>query len=1062
MLTIAKASAGAGKTFLLAKTYIDMLFRMQGHNRHRHILAVTFTKKATAEMKGRIIAELAKLATGAPSDYHAFLTQKYNLTDDTLRDKAESILYELLQDYSAFMVTTIDSFFQQIIRSFARELNLSGSYNLELDSAHILQTAVDDFFFNLSDDTADPSVKLLIQIVEKKLADNKSWNPTDTILSLSNELLKEVFQNNSQALSRFCADATQLDNYTETLHTISGRYKKEYENLKLRLQKLLADNGLQEQDFSYGKLVFAPFSWDMAKIRKDYAKLPVRFSTLCENSQAILKKNATPAMQSVAQAAQSLALELRNMLQGEPMRQLLSAEAIAEYLPYLTLLLHISDCITQANRRLNRLPIAETNALLEKVIGENNDTPFVYEKIGTRIAHYLIDEFQDTSTAQWRNFRPLVGEALAGNNANLVVGDVKQSIYRWRNSDYSLLQTGLINDFGYSSPYLLNMGDNWRSDRVVVETNNRLFQQLAEAEDAEFNNLIGDNCSSLKGKIHDVYEGLAQCPKKNKEDGYVHMEFIAAKTDNERRECVLQRLPALLEDIRSRNIPLGRVAVLVRRNSEAVPVASALIHAGYNVLSAEGLLLMSAPQVRFVIAVLRWLLTPDDRIIRLQVLHEYALLGGKDTSQALSEALKGSLSAENEPLWEVLNTLSGLPLYDTLQQLVFKFGLDKTNNAKPYVQGLLDTVYNYIRRYQADLFSFLEWWDEHAGRLAVAMQADNDAIQILSVHKSKGLEYDVVIIPFCDWPKSVADKGNRLDILWAKPKEEPFAKGGDVPLVPLRFSAKLADTVFAEDYWQEVQNRYLDNLNLTYVAFTRAKRELYVFAPSSQVENAKGELKEDTSTIGALLHSLLLPQLQKEDIWEQGTPVCDAPCVTASALQSSEQEQSQSVPLADRLKIKHAAYKAFITDNADNYANRLNLGLVMHDLLCQVLRKGDEIDVMEAMLRQGRITETEYGWLVAECERFWNLVGQYDWFSADWQVLNEQDILLPNGTTKRPDRVMLNADKAVVVDYKFGLQQPEKYNRQVRAYMHLLSDMGYQVQGYLCYVSLESIVEVSA
>lgn len=1052
MLTVAKASAGAGKTFLLAKTYIDMLFAAKGHNRHRHILAVTFTKKATAEMKRRIIAELGLLATGAPSGYHDYLADTYALDDTALQQRAQSVLYDLLQDYSAFMVTTIDSFFQQIIRAFARELNLSGSYNLELDNCHILRTAVDDFFFNLPADAADPAVQVLLQIVEEKLADGKNWNPEDSLLSLSNELLKEAYQAHSAELERLLADKSVLSAYRQQLRGLTAGYMERYRALEQQLLTLLHTCQATEADFSYGKQTFAPFHWNKAKILTDYAKLPVRFLKFCDDPAAFGKK--LPA--SLVGEAGVLAVQLRRLLTEEPLRQMLSVEAVTEQLPYLNLLSDISRFIAEANRRLNRLPIAETNALLGRVIGTDNDTPFVYDKIGTRIWHYLIDEFQDTSAAQWSNFRPLVRESLSTGHADLVVGDVKQSIYRFRNSDYSLLQSGIFSDFPRALP--CPMTDNWRSDRIVVETNNRLFTALAEAADKEFCQLSADRFPALGHKIREVYAALEQTPRKTGEDGYVRFEFLQADTDAERRRQALERLLVLLEDLRRRHIPLGRVAVLVRFNNEAAPVAAALTAAGYHVLSNEGLLLASAPQVRFVIAVLQWLLSPADRLLRLRVLHEYALSCGRDADVALREALAGCDGASQQEWWNRLGQLAELPLYDLVQQLVTRFRLDAADTAKPYVQGLQDTVYNYVRRYQADLFSFLDWWSEKADSLAVAMQADDDAIQILSVHKSKGLEYDVVIVPFCDWPKAASQRGNRLNILWARPVEEPFAGDGKVPLLPLRFSRKLADTVFAEDYWREVQNLYIDNLNVTYVAFTRAKRELHVFAPSSEKVDSKGNVGQDTSTMGALLHSLLRDNVSADGVYEQGRQV-SCPPVEAAVVQTEGTERLSS-PLAGRLNVKRSSFNAFLRERPADLSSRLNLGILMHGLLCEVVRKGDEQAAMDALLRRGEITPSDLPLLEEEFVRFWRLVEPTDWFTGTWRVLNERDILLPDGTARRPDRLMLRDGEAVIVDYKFGAAEREEYTAQVRDYMRLLSSMGYRVRGYLCYVNQDLIHEV--
>ncbi len=936
MLKVYKSSAGAGKTYTLAGHYIDLLFSLRGRNRHRRILAVTFTKKATAEMKDRIIKSLSKLARGEKKDYALDLQNKYHLTDEQLSQQASDILVDLLQDYGAFAVSTIDSFFQQIIRSFAKELNLPGSYNLELDSTNILSSAVDDYFYDLPSDLHDERVSSLMQVVSDNIDDSKAWNPKDTILSISAELLKEAFQTYEKQLFEVLSQPDALKHFREQL------------------------------------------------------------------------------------------VELQN---GEDKCLRLSADAVLKYLSYMRILQDISMHISKANQQLNRLPLSETNALLLDVIAQQEEAPFVYDKIGTRISHFMIDEFQDTSRMQWHNFRPLIRETLARGESNLLVGDVKQSIYRWRNSDSSLLQEGVMRDF----PHLVedNLPHNWRSYKTIVEQNCQLFQQLAVLMQDAYN----QKGKTASNRIIAMYSSVFQKTTKS-DQGFYSIRFVEAKNKDVAYDAILSQLPPLIRDLLSRNIKAGRIALLVRRNAEAQILADTLLAAGIKVMSNEALLVTSSLEVRLVIDLIRLQIIPDDKILRFQTAYEYALVTGKDHKEALSWALHDAAL----PQIPVASSLE-----EQVQTIITCLKLGRNPSALPYLQALQDRIYDYTSKYAADAYSFLDWWDATGSKSNIRMQQTDDAVQILTIHKSKGLEYDAVIVPFCDW--SVGG-GNQRSIMWLHSDVEPFCR---MPVVPVNYNDTLKDSIFRDDYLRELENLYIDNLNLTYVAFTRAKKELYVFAPYKM--NKSGE---SLATMGGMLHKMLGDQLV-DDKYEKGERV----------MHSSEENHSvpldffaTDIPLGASLQVKLPSRDYFFREKENDLNSRVNLGSLMHELLCN-MRYADDMDQVDKMLREGKLREEDLPVIHTELDRFRHLVASTDWFDPKWHVISEQDILLQDGSVRRPDRVMICGNKAMVVDWKFGYAQPEQYDEQVREYMRLIGEMGYEVSGYLCFVNLRLIKQVT-
>ena len=1030
MLTIYKSSAGAGKTFTLAGNYIDLLFSSAQRNAHRHILAVTFTKKATAEMKSRIIKELALLAKAEKSDHKERLQDKFKLSDEQLQKRAASILTDLLQDYGRFMVSTIDSFFQQIIRSFARELNLPGSYNIELDSSRILQTAVDDYFYNLPLDLNDESISALMSVVTENIENSDNWNPKNTILELSKELLKETYQANQKHLTEVLSKDSALIEYRKKTDAIYFGFKQELRNLEKQVAEIVANNGIEEKQL---KGALTPFHWEESKVASKIGEeLPANTRKLIANT---LTKDNT--LSEVCQQIAPLAERLDQLLHSKYAEDFLSARAIRRYLPYLVILQDVQKYISKANAELNRLPISETNLLLYEVLSEAGNSPFIYEKTGERISNYMIDEFQDTSSMQWRDFRPLIDESNSRGKENMLVGDVKQSIYRWRNSDSSLLQSEVDRQFGdIEHESLLT---NYRTDKIIVEENNKIFKALAKTIQNEYQSISG----SESNLITEIYKDVEQKIHKQ-EEGYFRIEFVDIEKKDDRHREIIDKLPNLIKDLTDRGIQAGKIAILIRNNKDASSIADTLLKNDIQVMSNEGLYLNSCTAVKLIIHILQLSLTPEDKILQLQTKYEYGLCNMLTETDALNAALRGGIEI---PEVEVAPTL---PEY--VMNLITRLQL-ATDSTAPYLQGFSDLVYQYESKYPTDIYSFLEWWEQTGCNTTLTMESNPDAVQIVTIHKSKGLEYEAVIIPFCDWETSERLGGG--DIMWLTPKDEKFS---GMPLVPIKYERALLKTIFKEDYINELQKLYIDNLNLTYVAFTRPKRELYVFAAQQSYR---------TKNMGAALYQMMTTAKNEagehlftldDNVYERGSKVSGNTEKTSAtdSLTTTAINQNNNT----QIKIKLPSRNYFENATGNRLNTNVNIGLMMHDLLCKVVKRGDEQHVAEQMVREGRLTKDDRLKVETEIRMFQELTADTDWFDEKWKVVNERDILLPDGNIRRPDRVMIAGDEAVVVDWKFGMKKRDEYNVQVKEYMQLLQKMGYNTKGYLCYVNLKEIEQI--
>ncbi len=1082
VLTISKASAGAGKTFLLTKTYIDMLFSAHNaKNAHRRILAVTFTKKATAEMKQRIVKELSVLAVRNQesgiknqdeSPFAADLKAKYNLNDAQLQQQAQQILFDLLQDYGAFAVSTIDSFFQQVIRAFSRELGLAGKYNVELDTKTIQQTAVDDFFHSLSPKDDKLTFAALLRLIEERLQAGKSWDPKEDLLSLSSELFQEAIMLHQQELFAFLKQDENVKAYRDQLYAKRQAFLSDYGQIVREAKTYMQENGLTYADFSRGATVFAPLNFGLADMVKAATAMTATFENYVNGGSVLRKADQKDVVLLHHEAMlRGWMQTLYAMLRGERMRELITVDAILDNFPYMMLLGEVAQRIEQKNKELNRLPISDTNAILHNVIAANASSPFVYEKIGTRIRHFLIDEFQDTSAMQWANFRPLIDDSLATNNANLVVGDVKQSIYRFRNSDYSLMLTHLDRAFAGRSAHN-DLEDNWRSSQSVVDFNNRLFGPLTEALNSEFTMLLDGQYAHLRQVLNEVYSQHGQDPKwakKKHVKGYVQVVFSPFTTKREWRENVLKQLPNLIADLQHREFALGRVACLVRNNRDALSIAATLVNAGYQVMSNEGLLLNASPAVQFVVLFLKTQLHPEDAVLQYKLRYVAEQLG-------ITEAKIASIDTKGESLLEHVQTIIRMS------------GLGDQAAFYPYLLALQDKVYDYVNSHSTDLYAFLTWWDANADSFALSMQQTDDAIQIVSIHKSKGLEYDVVIVPFCDWDKSVRSRGRTEQLLWVVPHDE-LAEQYKVPLVPVTFNKNLAQSDFAEAYYEELMNLYLDNLNITYVTFTRAKHELYVFAPACDKE-------KESKTMGAQLHAILqnnacgmtlcekdntatytlgeqviyVPDEKRDDekkiekinLWEMNQAVEAQVREQKEKAKIEAQEKGEELDENDgQLRLRLPSRAFFSKEN-----DAKTLGVLVHQILQQVNVRGDEERVIAEMLRAGILQQSQSPIIKKRMQQFWQLIdreGKDDWFNAKhYTILNEQDILLTTGRTERPDRILIDSttQHAVVIDYKTGREYEEIYEVQVKKYMSYLQQMGYTVEGYLCYISIGKIVPV--
>lgn len=1068
-LTVYKASAGSGKTHQLTAEYLSLLFKSP--YAYRHILAVTFTNKATDEMKMRIIIELANLAKGEKSDYVNQLSEEYKLSEEQVRAKARETLVKILHDYSAFAVSTIDKFFQQTMRAFTREIGLGGGYNVELDTEKVLNEAIDSMLFDLEKTENKDLLDWLIRFSEEKVENGQTWNIRNDIQSLSTEIFKESYKTFGKEVQSDIANKKLIDEYKGILRSYIRTFEQTSQQIAEKALNIITRHDLSLEDFKGGSR--SPIKSFLKWANGDIAEPTATFCKLDNDIADWYTKTTSSAIRSKIEEAYNDGLsqcvsDIIAHYANSRMYQ--TADEINRYFFTLGILGDIDKKIREYTAENNIMLIADTTELLNRII-DGNDAPFIYEKVGSRTDHYMIDEFQDTSRMQWQNFQPLVKNSLADGNRNFIVGDVKQSIYRWRNSDWKLLDEQLDIDFKNEGLRHETLDTNWRSGVNVISFNNAIFTQGASLLQDTYNRVLPEenaHADYYSKRIEKAYNEVFQHIPASKLDtaGHVRLQFIDVE-DKDWTEYSLEQIPIQIEELQEKGYALKDIAILVRTKKEGADVANRLLEYKeqhpdskyrYDIISDEALFLNNASSIKLAVALLKYLRNPQDKTLQVLAAYEYYKLNAQlNAEDALQKYFSGSGELPEE-IVTTLNRIGELPLYETTEEIFGLFRNAMNENEQIYIQSFLDMVLDFSVRHTSDLDAFLNWWDETSVRKTIFTPDGQDAVRIMTIHKSKGLGFKAVIIPFCNW-----EIDHRLEtILWCHPQVEPFNK---LHLVPVKYSQKLKNTIFEEEYFYERLHAFIDNFNILYVAFTRAKNELIAFAPHPK--------KNDITNIASLLWNCVnSPKAAdtndkefislsehfngEEGILEIGSDY--KPNAAAKKQDSSNEihiDSLSNIPFDSRLKLL-LNNKYFFTDSG-----KRDYGTLMHEIVSRVQTIDDIALALQDYYISGEITAEQRDELSDVLQEYLSNELVAEWYSGKYRVLNEVQILLPKGTFVRPDRVMIRGKEVVVIDYKFGEKENKKYIRQVKFYADQIRKMGYvDVKAYICYIKLGKVVEV--
>ncbi len=1087
-LTVYKASAGSGKTFRLAVEYIKLL--MLNPQQYKTILAVTFTNKATEEMKHRILSQLYGIAHGLDDseNYLEQIIDDLHITRQAAAEQASKALTLMVHDYSQFRVMTIDTFFQSILRNLARELELTANLRIGLNDNQVEEQAVDQMIEELT--RHDKMLGWIISYIEQNIEDDKPWNVIGQIKRFGQTIFRDYYKSSSEELNAKLQEEGFFSRYAKKLRNIRTEAVEQMAGYADQFEHLLQTGGLAPESLKGGTRGIASY---FNKLRgKDWSdkKCMTQTLTKClDNAEEWSTKNSPDRQQIVALANDKL-IPLLQEAEANRLRQwkmMVSADVTLRHLNELRLLSSIEQKVRQLNNDANRFLLSDTQQLLHRLI-DNADSPFIFEKTGAQLTHIMIDEFQDTSTVQWQNFKVLLQETMSHapltshsspiNSQtihNLIVGDVKQSIYRWRSGDWRLLNN-IEGEFAKTkgSVEVLPLNINYRSARNIIAFNNAFF--LA-AKDIEYNNertVIPDEASQLLT----AYSGVKQLiPKDKQAEGLVSIKLLPADDyDNATLQLVGNSIDMLIEA----GVKQSDIAILVRKNKYIPVIADYFMttRPQLNIVSDEAFRLDASLAVNTIINALRFIANPADAISRENVERAFLYITG-----------------EKMPTWtdEEMNQMRTMPLTDLTEQLFRRLQLQRIESESGYVCKLMDELSAFVQDNGADLEGLLKTWDEEMYKVNIQSN-ELEGIRIISIHKSKGLEFDNVIIPWCDWRLEMPDT------LWCKTDEADF---NELPIIPVDYSSRLADSVYHDDYAREHLQTCVDNLNLLYVAFTRACRNLFVVGRRG-AKGLRSELIENCLPKLVADNQAEHPESQDDNtsVWLEDA-VYDAPDDKTQPItfeygelattSKKESKRSSNIFLqpAEQHTIhieahpNHATFRQsnqshdFIRQAADEenaslpdetslpQNDYIKMGAVMHRIFSQINTTGDIPDILRSLEQDGIVYDENISRKKVESilkSRFSNPQVK-DWFSGRWQTFNEQSIIAIDNEGKlfkrRPDRVMYDKGEVVVVDFKFGHER-EEHHRQVAEYVQLLRDMGYpRVSGFLWFVYENRVASVS-
>jgi len=1026
--SIYDASAGSGKTYALVKEYLKIILVAKKNDAYRNILAITFTNKAVHEMKSRIVGSLSEFAKDESSekaqDLMRHLAIETDLSIIQIKTKSQQIIKHIIHNYAAFDISTIDKFTHKVIRAFAHDLGLPTTFEVTLDTENLLIEAVDAIIAQAGEDQT--LTKLLLDFTMEKTDDDKSWDISREILETGRLVLNE---NNRNEIAHFqdktITEFVEIKNkLTEACKVLEEENTVFAENALLLIEK----NRIETKSFSGSY-----FPKHLQSIQE--GKFNPKNKTYHEFEDIKINKTAKDGA-IIENIIPELLQILDKIYKNFEKRDFY--KAFLKNITPLSLLNTVSIELAKIQEEQNVLSISEFNAIIHREI-QNQPAPFIYERLGERYRHFFIDEFQDTSEMQWQNLIPLIDNAtsseIEGEKGTLmIVGDPKQSIYRWRGgkAEQFIELSKDHNPFNNPEKVLEHLDKNYRSYSQIIEFNNAFFQLLSN----EF----------AHEDYKDLYANHSHQKSNDKTGGYVNISFIPKIEESEDDEEALDKTELYLlatlntiQKVQKQGFEYKDIVILTRKRSHGIAVANYLTEQGIPLLSSETLMIKNATEVRFIIHLLKYLKNNSDKESKAYFLH-YLAQNSQD-KLPIHDFIAQGMGCTNEKDFEdwlerfdvalSFQNSRKKSLYEAVELIVSKFLNPENSNA--YVQYFLDIVLERDIRNQAGISDFLNFWDKNSEKFSIPSPEGNNAVRIMTIHKSKGLEFPVVIFPFAeeDYSRSPKDK------LWIN------AQADDFGLSKVLIDNSKAVEGFGEEakrvYDQKSQEELLDNINVLYVALTRAEEQLYII--SQYLKSKKdGEYPNNMASffIKYLMHEHVFEEEKLE--YEFGTPI-------KLSTEKIHVNTTKTIPFVSKIldpkNIKIAQREALMWGTHQQEA--IEYGNVVHEILSFVKTKSDIDLAITKAIESGLINYNQKDLVFQTIQEIVNHTELSVCFTEGNEILNEQTIIQKQGKTIKPDRMVLTRNKEVfLLDYKTGTHNP-KYELQLDNYQNAIELMGYKV-----------------
>ena len=1064
-LTICKASAGSGKTFKLTGEYLKLVFNPEIN--FKNILAVTFTNKATTEMRTRILKAISDIANGRESGYSGELCKLYNMSPDKLKERAQILLKRMLNQYSYFKISTIDSFFQQVIKSIAYELELNSGFTLELDDKSVIDNAISRMIDDFGPESEEG--RWILQTISDKIENGKRWEIQNDVSKLA-EKAPNVRKNldegdNAERIKKFNDFKKELkrlkDDYLAKVHKIAGEGVE-----------IMNRNNFDIKDFYYTSKGVGAFIVRCSTADSIFNLSYNSYVATALNNPDKMSTNKAKCAEIVGSGLHEVLVRLCELTRSSEVEMAASAELALANLNNLALVERVNRLQKEICDEQNIFLLKSAMPFLNEMIGDN-DAPFIYEKFGYTLNHFMIDEFQDTSTLNWKNFYPLISNKVAEGYQSLIVGDVKQAIYRWRGGDWKLLDNQVQDKFNIATDEIQNLEYNWRSCKNIIEFNNWCFKSIS-----------GKVCDFIAGQIKegnyrpeylDIFsrtysDAMQKVPDKNASTGgFVSVDYLD-KTDTDYNTVAAEWIIKQIDRLAELGYQPGDIAILVRSKKDGGEVANCLGRAQslypetagrYRFVSNEAVLLGNNQAVRLLVSAIQFLLAPSKIQFQAQLVWLYYAVS-EGTAVAAEKIQQTEFGADASNIWSQMpdeffamkDSFRQLDIIQLSNRLIRAFfGMPHQISASdmPFISEFEDRVQAFNDRNGSNLQLFIEWWTEHGFKQAITMNERQNAIQVMTIHKSKGLEFKAVLLPY------LFSTSHQSEIIWCPTTKEPFSQFSPIP-VP--YKKETANTIFRDTYYEEEFMKHVDNMNVLYVALTRASHDMRICV-------AKENLKNDGFADAKIL-SMLYDICQGDAAAKQAGIVCEddrmtigveQPYASDAEIDSIEEERVTECP-SNHAKISIRCHSEdFFSGIGFDRAERINTGKLYHHIFEYIKYSDDVHNAVVEVVGEGFIPADKAAEYERNISRF--VSRQPDWFNPKWNVITEQPIMLADGEIRRPDRILESDSEVVVIDYKFTSRHNSDYNSQVKVYADALRQLtGKKVSGYLWYAWPDEKVEV--